>query len=72
MESIKRELSMEEMQDVSGGMMPTCNHPKVTKYLGQKKECLGETVYLWECANCRKGVWCLNVPPNTGGATGSW
>ena len=71
-ESIKSELSAEEMQEVSGGMMPLCSHPRVTKYLGQKKERLGEQLYLWECANCGKGVWCLNVPPQTGGATGTW
>lgn len=61
------------MENVSGGtMMPVCNHPQVSKYLGQKKTRLGETVYLWECSYCKAEVWCLNVPKQTGGATGTW
>ena len=71
METTKRELSMEQLEDVAGGMMPSCFHPKVSEYLGQKKERLGETLYLWKCASCGNSVWCLNVP-KTGGATSSW
>ncbi|MCR4876808.1 MAG: hypothetical protein K5922_06530 [Clostridiales bacterium] len=72
MESVKRELSQKEMEDVSGGcMMPVCSHPRVSVYLEKTEVRFGEKVYLWKCSNCGAEVWCLNVP-KTGGATGGW
>ena len=72
MEEITRKLSQEELDQASGGFMPSCFHQKVSEYLGQSKIMGGERVYLWKCANCGMEIWVKNEPPKTGGATGGW
>lgn len=71
MGEIIREMTEEELVQVSGGMMPACFHPTLSEYLGQTKERFGEKLYLWRCAKCGDQIWVLNVP-RTGGATGGW
>ncbi len=71
MEEIKTELSKEEMDQVSGGFMPSCFHPTVKEYLGKTRVSMGEKQYLWRCGKCNAEIWVLNVP-KTGGATGTW
>jgi len=72
MEDSKKELNMEEIQDVSGGSGVSCHHIRLSEYCGEKKVQNGKTLYLWKCDHCKRFVWDPRDPNASVGVIGDW